>query len=272
MGNFESFVARLTNEWRNGWPIVIMIDGKRTGVGKSTLGIHLCRRLDPSFDMDHFAFRGRDLEPLYATLPPWTMVQLDEPRDLMASKGLRDRELLHIAAALGSVRKNRIGTILIAPKKEMFDTIVTNGLASYWIFLEDRGVGRVHRAWTGALYKKSQRLVPYDRTRLQRIGFPSLDRDPFFEKYLDFAVRKNREFFAEGASRRGGPAPPTLNPRLNQTGSTRAEAYLSCVCATCGNVWRPRTRNGGRCPRCRSYERADTTESPVAGHPHVQGL
>lgn len=225
-GNFERFIERLQREWHRGWPVIVLIDGKRTGVGKSTLGIRICRRLDPSFDLDHFAFRGLELERLYATLPPWTMVQLDEPRDLIASKGTRDRELLHIAAALGSVRKNQIGTVLIAPKKEMFDSLILNGLAPYWIFLEDRGVGRVHRAWTGATYKKSQRFVPYDRTRIDKIGFASLDRDPFFQKYVDLAVRKNREFFAEAreARRWGAPRPgPTSAPATpNLTDTSRS--------------------------------------------------
>jgi len=232
--NFGRFVDRVARKWRKGWPVSILIDGSSTGVGKSTLGIHLCRRitdrvaelfkedgapLEPNprraFALDHFAFRGRDLEPLYGSLPEWTMTQLDEPRDLMASKGARDRELLHIAGALGSVRKNRIGTVLISPRKEMFDSLVTFGLVNWWLFAETRGVARVHRAWTGALYKKSQPRVPYDRTRLDKIGWSSLDRDEFFRSYEALAVQKNREFYNEpngGRGRRPAPSAPDTQP------------------------------------------------------------
>ncbi len=233
--NYGRFLARLRNEWRKGWQVAIVIDGSRTGVGKSSAGMQLALDLDPRFGLDHIAFRGRELEPLYATLPEWSVVQLDEPRDLMASKGTRDRELLHIAAALGSVRKNRIATILIAPKKELFDSLITNGLASYWLFMERRGVGRLHRAWTGATYKKSQSSVPYDRTRLEKIGFRNLDGDPLFERYVTLAVQKNRDFFGETRSeRRAAPAarpqetdPPT-GPDRHSSGADSPSPSTPC--------------------------------------------
>jgi hypothetical protein len=239
--NFESFVERLRREWRDGWPILIIIDGASTGVGKSTLGIHLCRRLDPKFDLDHFAFRGREIEPLYARLPPWSMIQVDEPRDLMGSKGTRDRELRHIAGALGSVRKNLVGTILISPKKEFFDSILTGGLAPYWLFLEERGVARVHRAWRGATYRKSQRLVPYDRTRINKIGFPALDGDPFYEAYVDLAVRRNREFYAEAANGHGRGGGQNENGR-SENGTYRATRAAGPPPPLRPGVW--------ACPRC----------------------
>ncbi len=230
---------------------MVLIDGTRTGAGKSTLGIQICRKLDEHFALDHIAFRGRDLEPLYSRLPAWSMVQLDEPRDLMASKGTRDRELMHIVAALGSVRKNLIGTVMIAPKKEMYDTLVLGGLAPYWIFVEERGVGRVHRAWTGPTYRRSQRFWAYDRNYTQRIGFRSLDRDPFFRTYNDLAVRKNREFYAEKTTpRRSADGGQQENPST-LTGPERPSAL--CVC---GYPWVPRNGEGGRCPRCGSFRRA----------------
>lgn len=239
--NFERFVERLRGEWRDGWPILIIIDGASTGVGKSTLGIHLCRRLDPKFDLDHFAFRGREIEPLYGRLPPWSMIQVDEPRDLMGSKGTRDRELRHIAGALGSVRKNLIGTILISPKKEFFDSIITGGLAPYWLFLEERGVARVHRAWRGATYRKSQRLVPYDRTRIDKIGFPSMDGDPFYEAYVELAVRSNRTFYAEAANGHGRSAAAERTPQ-GEYGTYRAKSPRGLPLPPRPGTW--------ACPRC----------------------
>jgi len=239
--NFDRFVERLRRDWRSGWPVAVVVDGRSTGVGKSTLGIHLCRRLDPRFSLDNFAFRGRDIEPLYARLPPWSMVQVDEPRDLMSSKGTRDRELQHIIAALGSVRKNLIGTILISPKKELFDSLITNGLIPYWVFLEERGVGRVHRAWQGATYRKSQRLVPYDRTRIDKIGFPSLEGDPFYEAYLELAIRRNREYYAETPDERRRPSRPT------ESGESGNGTYR----ATRAEAPPPPPRPGvWTCPRC----------------------
>jgi hypothetical protein len=243
--NFTRFTDRLRAEWRNGWPVVVLIDGTRTGSGKSTLGIQICRKLDEHFALDHIAFRARDLEPLYSRLPAWSMVQLDEPRDLMASKGTRDRELMHIVAALGSVRKNLIGTVMIAPKKEMYDTLVLGGLAPYWIFVEQRGVGRVHRAWTGPTYRKSQRFWGYDRNYTQRIGFRSLDRDAFFQAYNNLAVRKNREFYAErtaprrsaGGGEQGSPSDLTgpERHRVMGVGASTSEAAggREYVCPTC---------------------------------------
>lgn len=246
--NLERFVRRLEAR-RDHKPrpqyVAVLIDGGEPGFGKSTLGIHLCRRLDPEFNLDRFAFRGRDLDEKIAEAGRtrtngFSMVQLDEPRDLMSRGGRKDDILIRIAAALGSCRKNGVGAVLVAPKKSWYDSFIRDGLIPYWVFLEEPGIGRLHRAWRGATYRTSQSRVQYDRTRIDRIAFDPLDGDPFFEAYDDLAVRMNWELFSksgsERANRRGrGPAaaedpdPPTGPERPMSAGAAARAGPLEPV-------------------------------------------
>ncbi len=210
--NYQRFIRMLRRRIKKRRAVHLIIDAAETGFGKSTLGIQICRDLDPEFGLDHFAFRGSELKGVFAHIEatrkaPFSMAQLDEPKDLLSRGGRRDALIIDIATAIGAVRKNLIGCILIAPKKEWFDSLVRSGLIPYWVFVERPGVGRVHRSWKGATYKVSQRNVQYDRMGSFKIGFRNLDRDPFFRSYLDLARRTNSASFAAGNSATAGGAP-----------------------------------------------------------------
>ncbi|HEV2316247.1 MAG TPA: hypothetical protein VGV89_01560 [Thermoplasmata archaeon] len=197
----DRFVARLERDRSNGWPVVVVIDGWKTGAGKSTLGIQICRRLDPKFALTNVVYSARELQDCYASLPSGSMVLYDESvLGLLTRKGSRDDELSGLIGALSIVRKNGIGTILTVPKIRMLDTIVYNGLAPYWIYIEDRGRGRVHRAHKGPRYRNSQSNIAFDRLwALSPLGWRSLDRDPLFRAYNERAIEHNRQYFREQA-------------------------------------------------------------------------
>ena len=149
--NFETFIEAMQRRRVRHEPVVIVIDGRETGVGKSTLAMHICRRLDPGFGLEKITYSARETLDLYASAPPGSMVDWDESvLGLLTRKGTRDEELTGIISALSIVRKNEIGTVLTVPKIRMLDTLVYNGLAPIWLFVEARGRVRVHRAYKGA--------------------------------------------------------------------------------------------------------------------------
>jgi hypothetical protein len=268
-GNFETFIEAMQRRRVRHEPVVMVIDGRETGVGKSTLAMHICRRLDPGFGLEKITYSARETLDLYASARPGSMVDWDESvLGLLTRKGTRDEELTGIISALSIVRKNEIGTVLTVPKIRMLDTLVYNGLAPIWLFVEARGRVRVHRAYKGAQYRKSLPRIAYDLwDRVSPMGFPSLDRDPLFQKATERAIERNREYFheqsqiadARRARRLGLPRTEGIIP----SGENVPERAVSpvCVCAGCGYSWRPRSGTGGRCPRCRSYRRSN----PVSG-------
>ncbi|MGC2359237.1 MAG: hypothetical protein WA691_02895, partial [Thermoplasmata archaeon] len=199
--NFEAFIEKMHSRRERHEPVVIVIDGRETGVGKSTLAVHICRRLDSSFGLDKITYSAQETLDLYATAAPGSMVDWDESvLGLLTRKGSRDEELTGIISALSIVRKNEIGTVLTVPKIRMLDTLVYNGLAPIWLFVEARGRVRVHRAYKGAQYRKSQPRIAYDLwARVSPMGFASLDRDPLFRRSVERAIERNRQYFNEQA-------------------------------------------------------------------------
>lgn len=225
--NFERFMRKLEARRDRGQYVVVLIDGQEPGVGKSTLGIHICRRLDPEFSLERFAWRGRDLRPamtnaLSTRKGSFSMIQLDEPEDLMSRGGRKDELLIQIAGALGRCRKNGIGAVLLAPKKSWYDSFVRDGLIPYWVFVERPGVGRLHRAWKGTTYKNSQSRVMYDRAAIGKIGFTTLDGDPFFEEYERAAESANRAIFSEPERGRRAAQPRNAAAEDHPTGPERS--------------------------------------------------
>ncbi len=220
--NFETFIDLMIRRRQRHEPVVIVIDGRETGVGKSTLAMHICRRLDPKFNLEKVTYSAKETLDLYSTAAPGSMIDWDESvLGLLTHRGTRDDELTGIISALSIVRKNDIGTILTVPKIRMLDSLVYNGLAPVWLFVEARGRVRVHRAYKGAQYRKSQPRIAYDLwERVSPMGFSSLDRDNLFRAATERAIARNREYFAEQAqiadAKRvrllGGPRPAQQTP------------------------------------------------------------
>lgn len=246
-GNFEAFVQRLELRRSRAQPVTVIIDGRETGVGKSTLAIALARRLDRRFGLESIAFCAKDLFHLYEVLPPGSIALYDESvRGLLTRRGTRDEEMAGLIGALSTGRKNGIATLLLIPKLTMLDTIVYSGLAPYWIFIEERGRGRVHRAHKGAHYRKSQPRVPYDLwDEVSPLGWRSLDGDPFFEDYKRQAIERNREYFREMAQvsevkrRRllglpaAGSAPSLSGGDVPEREATSPPPPLTWICEGC---------------------------------------
>ena len=261
--NFERFVAALERRRDTARPIVVIIDGKETGVGKSSLAICLGRRLDKTLTLESMVYSAGELFRLYETRPPGSVAIYDEAvLGLLSKKGSRDEELAGLIQALSMVRKNGIVTFILIPKIRMLDTIVYHGLAPHWIFCEERGRGRVHRAHKGAHYRNSQARIPYDLwSAVSPLTWDNLDGDPFFEAYKEQAKERNKAQFAElqqiVAAKRarllGGATRGPL-PVPNENVPSRA-SESACVCGECSYRWIPRNGSGGRCPKCGSYER-----------------
>jgi hypothetical protein len=236
--SFEEFVHALEVRRDSGAYVAVVITGDEPGVGKSTLGIHLCRRLDPEFGLSHFAFRAFDLKPAVSRVgaertEPFSMVQVDEPEGLIAKGGRKDEQIIEIASVLGTCRKSGIGVVLVAPQLWWYDALVRGGLVPYWLHVEKKGIARVHRKWRGVKYKTSQSRYEYDRSRrFPKIGFPSLARDPFFRAYVKVAISRNWDsynrkqgFSTRGAAVRAEPSPTT--PSLTVPERTESETRPS---------------------------------------------
>ena len=194
--NMERFIRKL--EWRRDHRkyVAVLVDGREPGVGKSTLAIYVSRRIDPEFRARQVAARGSEFAPkmleAVATRKGGTrgfsMIVIDEPKDLMARGGRKDAELIQIAAVLGSMRKNGVGAVLVAPRWRWYDSLVRGGLLPYWLFVEDPGVARTHRAWVGPDYRMSQSRIPFDRSRHAHVALTNLDRTALFQEYEADAI------------------------------------------------------------------------------------
>lgn len=274
--NFEKLVARLERRRDRREYVAVVITGDEPGVGKSTLGIHLSRRLDPEFDLSHFAYRAFDLRPIVHRVgetrhEQFSMIQVDEPEGLIAKGGRKDEQIIEIASTLGTCRKNGIGIVLVAPQLWWYDALVRGGLVPYWLHVEKKGVARVHRKWRGVKYRTSQSRYEYDRSTLYpKIGFRSLAGDPMFVRYEAEAIDRNwaeygREGRPSGGRRRSTAAPsiPLDVPErvLPPTGPARAP-----LVARCGKAWGSTydlRRHEARCPECRNGQL--TVASSVTG-------
>jgi hypothetical protein len=202
--NYERFIRALRSRRARRRPVVIVIDGKETGVGKSALGLDVCRKLDPGFSLEKVVYSAQELSDAFARVEP-SMILYDEGTlGLLANKGSRDDEARAIIAGTSIMRKNGHGLILTVPKKELLDSLLTSGLANLWVFVEAPGRARVFLAWRGALFKRSQPRYPFDEwSAINPITWPNPDGDeetglppdPFFLAYNDRAKLRNRQWF-----------------------------------------------------------------------------
>ncbi len=278
-GNYRRFVGILRKRRADRKPVVIVIDGQETSVGKSALGITICRDLFPGFGLDHVVYSAQELHECYLSKDP-SMILYDDVTGILSNRGARDAELQGLIAATSIVRKNGHGVLFLAPKKELFDGPLLNSLSNFWIFCEERGRGRVHRAYKGAKYRRSQSKVPFDTwNAVTPITWPNLDSDPFFREYDLRAQERNRDYFRLHAldptgklrecrrCKRLGTAyviathecpgsPLPVSKRTDPTGDVPTRPKTPrCVCGKCGWGWTPRNGTGGRCPRCSSFDR-----------------
>ena len=286
-GNYRRFLVHLRQRRAQRRPVVIVIDGRETSVGKSALGLTICRDLDANFALENVVYSAQELHTGYGRREP-SMFLYDDVTGLLSKRGARDEEMQGLVSAVSIVRKNGHGTLFLAPKKELLDGLILTGLANFWIFCEERGRARVHRAFKGAKYKRSQPRVPFDTwNSVTPITWPNLDDDPFFRAYNDRAIERNREYFRMRALDPSGRVKEC--PRCKKLGSAYQIATHDCPggaaaaevdtpvregvpprpvsppslptalpavsCGKCGYSWQPRRNGGGACPRCNSFER-----------------
>jgi len=78
--NATDFILTLRADVRHKWDRLVVITGRR-GVGKSTLGMQLCKLLDYSFDLNRLAYQPEDLMPIFNRLyelGPYRAMMMDE--------------------------------------------------------------------------------------------------------------------------------------------------------------------------------------------------
>ncbi len=225
--NYRRFLAHLRQRRAQRRPVVIVIDGKETSVGKSALGISICRDLDPNFGLEKVVYSAQELHTGYGNVEP-SMFLYDDVTGLLSKRGARDEEMQGLVSAVSIVRKNGHGTLFLAPKKELLDGLILTGLANFWIFCEERGRARVHRAYIGAKYRRSQPRVPFDTwNAVTPLTWPNLDDDPFFRAYNDRAIERNREYFRMRALDPSGRLKEC--PKCKQLGSAWKIATHDCL-------------------------------------------
>ncbi|MHB8351122.1 MAG: hypothetical protein ACYDFT_00260 [Thermoplasmata archaeon] len=287
MGHLAAFCKELRDRARHKWDTIIVVDGE-PGVGKSALGIQICRGVDPDFPPENTAYSSEDAYRLYRTLGPGECMLYDESvLGMLGQGGGRSEELRSLVQALSIVRLKRITTVCCIPDIRLLDAFVKYGRARYWIHVYTRGRGKIHRSWQGAKYRTSVSRLPYDSyTDLSPIGFRNLDRSRFWKDYEVQKLQRVNEWLEIHAMDPDGrlskcvkcgkvaskyqiathscpagdrAAGPTKSPVLKVDVPERSITRPACVCAGCGNEWVPRSPSGGRCPKCGSYERRAVT-------------
>jgi hypothetical protein len=189
IANRDEFIQLLKNRIASRHQNIVIIDASDTGEGKSTLGIQLCRGVYPDWTIADTAYSSADALGLYRQyeqdfrkafearkpLPSRALLWDEGVLGLLSQGGRRNEELERTVQTLSIIRVIGVSVFLCIPRIRMLDAFVREGLAEYWLMVQERGRARAHRHFLGAMYKRPDRL-PYDEMDwLYPVGFENMD-------------------------------------------------------------------------------------------------
>lgn len=186
--------AKQRLENNNDIKVIVVGSNSETGVGKSTLAIQLCRRLDPEWEARSGSFMnvGKYINA-YLDTPPGSALLLDEIEAAADSRRAMSEDNVKLSQAWAQLRSRNVATVATLPTVSMLDNRLLE-LADYWVLVKKRGVAQPFRIRVNDFNGKIQRLG-LGPEQDEHIMFPDLpDDDPdkeFLDNLNDEAARRD---------------------------------------------------------------------------------
>lgn len=179
---------RLSND--NDIKIIIQGANSQTGIGKTTLAIELCRKIDDDWSAESRAFV--DVQKYlnsYLDYPKGSALLLDEIGAGADSRRSTSHENVNLSHGWQMLRARNIATVATLPSTSMLDKRMME-LADYWVLVKARGIAQPYRINVNDFNGRIQRdPLPGE----EHIKFPDLpDNDPdkrFLDEIKDEKVR-----------------------------------------------------------------------------------
>ena len=132
------------------WDQVSLITG-REGCGKSALGLHIGRGLDPDLSVEQIAFTQQQFKNLVQETKPGGVVIMDEAAEAMFAHEWMERGQRELVKAFLTFRAKRLKTILILPHQMLLNKQLRERRVFWWIdvyakALDERGYAQIRKA------------------------------------------------------------------------------------------------------------------------------
>lgn len=132
------------------WDQVSLLTG-REGCGKSALGLHIGRGLDPDLSLENIAFTQEQFKNLVAEAKPGDVVIMDEAAEAMFAHEWMMRGQRELIKAFLTFRAKRLKTILILPHQMLLNKQLRERRVYWWLdvyakALDERGYAQIRKA------------------------------------------------------------------------------------------------------------------------------
>lgn len=156
---------------------IITADNAATGVGKTTLAVHLAQLWDIwGFSAGKATLDPREYSVLYDRARPGSVMILDEAEQAIDARRSMSTETLKVGHDFATKRYQQIVGLLTLPSKDMMDKRIADKLCDLWFLVTEPGTADVYRfdanAFSGQTYYK----------RIERYSWPPLDDDATFQR------------------------------------------------------------------------------------------
>lgn len=157
--DFESFIRYLRWNRANDSDNVGVVDGYE-GSGKSTLGLTICRNVDPRFPMNHVLYDYRDWDAVYDPEINGQVYLADEGSNIFFNRDWNRRPNKRMVKCLQQVRQLNHTLVIAAPSIFRLDPYIREDRAQWRMYTYkvggERGFAglqwRVHDARKGESY------------------------------------------------------------------------------------------------------------------------
>lgn len=181
--------ARQRLQTDNDIKIIIQGTNSETGIGKTTLAIQLCRRIDPGWSADEKAFVDvRKYLNAFLEQSKGSALLLDEIEHGADSRRAMSEDNVQLSQGWAKLRARNIATVATLPSVSMLDRRMLE-LADYWVLVKKRGVAQPFRIEVNDFDGTIAR-TPLGPDGDEHIQFPDLPSDDEDKEYLD-SVKDN---------------------------------------------------------------------------------
>lgn len=164
--------------------IIIQGANSQTGIGKTTLGIQLCRYIDKDWNAKEKAFVNvREYIKAHLDYPKGSALLLDEIEAGADNRRAMSQDNVDLSQAWATLRARNIATVATLPSISMLDSRMLE-LSDYWILVKSRGVAQPFKINVNdfAPHRSPQRKPLPGQEHIQ---FSDLADDDPDKEYLD---------------------------------------------------------------------------------------
>lgn len=164
--------------------VIIQGANSQTGIGKTTLAIHLCRFIDDDWKAEEKAFIDvQKYLNAFLDYSKGSALLLDEIEHGADSRRASSHENVNLSQGWAKLRARNMATVATLPSTSMLDKRMLE-LADYWILVKKRGIAQPYHIEVNDFRpKRMPQRKPFQGD--EHIRFADLpDKDPD-KKYLD---------------------------------------------------------------------------------------